>query len=131
MGRLLSSVDLMTTTENSTSTPQIPVRLDFDSVATGFAGAVAHLDRAATKELDRAGIDPLLAPGLLPALNPLRQLITGNLTDLLSWIQPNSRSPGGAGSLRRWLDRLRECFHGGHRGEQQVHGLRRQALQAL
>lgn len=60
MGRLLPSVGLMTTTENGTSTPQIPVRLDFDSVATGFASAVAHLNRAATKELDRAGIDPLL-----------------------------------------------------------------------
>jgi AhpD family alkylhydroperoxidase len=50
----------MTTTENSTSTPQIPVRLDFDSVAAGFSNAMAHLDRAATRELDRAGIDPLL-----------------------------------------------------------------------
>jgi AhpD family alkylhydroperoxidase len=50
----------MTTTENSTITPQIPVRLDFDSVASGFSNAMAHLDRAATKELDRAGIDPLL-----------------------------------------------------------------------
>src|SRR5215467_6550689 len=50
----------MTTTENSTSTPQIPVRLDFDSVAAGFSNAMAHLDRVATKELDRAGIDPLL-----------------------------------------------------------------------
>jgi AhpD family alkylhydroperoxidase len=50
----------MTTTENSTSTPQIPVRLDFDSVAAGFSNAMAQLDRAATKELDRAGIDPLL-----------------------------------------------------------------------
>src|SRR5215472_6535177 len=47
----------MTTTENST---QIPVRLDFDSVAAGFSNAMAHLDRVATKELDRAGIDPLL-----------------------------------------------------------------------
>jgi AhpD family alkylhydroperoxidase len=60
VGRFLSSVALMTTTENSTSTTQIPVRLDFDSVAAGFASAMAHLDRAATKELDRAGVDPLL-----------------------------------------------------------------------
>ena len=60
VGRLLPSVDLMTTTEHSTSTPQIPVRLDFDSQAAGFSRAMAHLDRAATKELDEAGIDPLL-----------------------------------------------------------------------
>jgi AhpD family alkylhydroperoxidase len=53
----------MTVNENgstATSTPQIPVRLDFDAHAAGFARAVAHLDRAATKELDAAGIDPLL-----------------------------------------------------------------------
>ena len=33
---------------------QIPVRLDFDTFAAGFARAMAHLDQAATKELDRA-----------------------------------------------------------------------------
>jgi AhpD family alkylhydroperoxidase len=42
------------------TTPQIPVRLDFDAQAAGFARALSHLDRAATKELDAAGIDPLL-----------------------------------------------------------------------
>jgi AhpD family alkylhydroperoxidase len=53
----------MTTNENSataTAEPQIPVRLDFDAHAAGFARAMAHLDRAATKELDAAGVDPLL-----------------------------------------------------------------------
>jgi AhpD family alkylhydroperoxidase len=44
----------------STETAQIPVRLDFDAVAPGFARAMAHLDRAATKELDNAEIDPRL-----------------------------------------------------------------------
>jgi AhpD family alkylhydroperoxidase len=39
----------MTTTE----TYEIPVRLDFDNVAENFSRAMAHLDRAATKELDR------------------------------------------------------------------------------
>jgi AhpD family alkylhydroperoxidase len=39
---------------------QIPVRLDFDSFAAGFSRAMSHLDQAATKELDRAGIDPRL-----------------------------------------------------------------------
>jgi AhpD family alkylhydroperoxidase len=53
----------MTTNANSTTAtaaPQIPVRLDFDAHAPGFARAMAHLDRAATKELDAAGVDPLL-----------------------------------------------------------------------
>jgi AhpD family alkylhydroperoxidase len=53
----------MTGTEtgaHASSTPQIPVRLDFDTEAAGFARALNHLDHAATKELDRAGIDPLL-----------------------------------------------------------------------
>jgi AhpD family alkylhydroperoxidase len=51
----------MTTNENSaTATAQIPVRLDFDAHAAGFARAMAYLDKAATKELDAAGIDPLL-----------------------------------------------------------------------
>jgi AhpD family alkylhydroperoxidase len=37
--------------------PEIPVRLDFDAHAATFSRALAHLDNAATKELDRAGID--------------------------------------------------------------------------
>ncbi len=41
-------------------TMQIPVRLDFDALAGGFSRVMAHLDRAATKELDHAGIDPRL-----------------------------------------------------------------------
>ena len=37
--------------------PAVPVRLDFDSNAATFSKAMDHLDHAATKELDRAGID--------------------------------------------------------------------------
>jgi AhpD family alkylhydroperoxidase len=47
----------MTATDTFT---QIPVRLDFDAHADGFARAMAHLDRAATKELDRVDFDPRL-----------------------------------------------------------------------
>jgi AhpD family alkylhydroperoxidase len=47
----------MTTTE---TLPQIPVRLDFDAVAPGFSRAMSHLDKAATKELDRVDFDPRL-----------------------------------------------------------------------
>src|SRR5262244_2564099 len=35
-------------------------RIDFEKHAAGFYRAVAHLDQAATKELDNAGIDVLL-----------------------------------------------------------------------
>ena len=35
----------------------VPVRLDFDAHAPVFSKALAHLDHAATKQLDAAGID--------------------------------------------------------------------------
>jgi AhpD family alkylhydroperoxidase len=35
----------------------VQVRLDFDARAAGFARALAQLDQAATRELDKAGID--------------------------------------------------------------------------
>src|ERR1700678_4281901 len=41
-------------------TTQIPVRLDFDTLAAGLARAMSHLDQAATKELDQAEVDPRL-----------------------------------------------------------------------
>ena len=47
----------MTITNDTT---QIPVRLAFDSFAAGYSRAMAHLDQAATKELDKAEIDPKL-----------------------------------------------------------------------
>ena len=37
--------------------PQVPVRLDFDTQAAAFSRAMAHLDQAATRQLDQAGID--------------------------------------------------------------------------
>jgi AhpD family alkylhydroperoxidase len=42
------------------TTPQIPVRLDFDARAPGFSRAMAHLNQAATKELDKVSFDPRL-----------------------------------------------------------------------
>jgi AhpD family alkylhydroperoxidase len=42
------------------TTHTIPVRLDLDDHATGFGRAMGQLDRASIKELDAAGIDPLL-----------------------------------------------------------------------
>jgi AhpD family alkylhydroperoxidase len=43
-----------------TTTTAIPVRLDFDAHAAAFAKAMGHLDRTATKELDRVDFDPKL-----------------------------------------------------------------------
>src|ERR1700749_4431084 len=45
---------------DTATTIQIPVRLDIDTYAADFLRAMGHLDRAATKELDRADIDPKL-----------------------------------------------------------------------
>jgi AhpD family alkylhydroperoxidase len=58
----------MTATDTAPPTPRntqprtvpVPVRLDFDTAAAGFARALAHLDHAATKELDRVQLDPRL-----------------------------------------------------------------------
>jgi AhpD family alkylhydroperoxidase len=53
----------MTTTDTTTTTQSpvpVPVRLDFDSLAAGFASAMARLDHAATKELDKVDFDPRL-----------------------------------------------------------------------
>ena len=51
----------MTTTD---TTPQggspVAVRLDFDGHAAAFSRALSHLDKAATKELDRVDFDPRL-----------------------------------------------------------------------
>ena len=42
------------------TTTEIPARLDFDGAVPAFSRAMSHLDNAATKELDRVGIDPAL-----------------------------------------------------------------------
>jgi AhpD family alkylhydroperoxidase len=55
-GRGMTTTD--TTTDTTTET--VPVRLDFDAHAATFSRAMAHLDGAATKELDRVDFDPRL-----------------------------------------------------------------------
>jgi len=47
----------MTTHE---SLHKVPTRLDVDAAVPAFSKAMAHLDRAATQEADRAGIPPAL-----------------------------------------------------------------------
>jgi AhpD family alkylhydroperoxidase len=44
----------------ATTSTAISVRLDFDAHAPAFAKAMTHLDHAATKELDKADVDPRL-----------------------------------------------------------------------
>ena len=50
----------MTETMSTQDARPIPVRLDFESHAAGYARAMGHLDQAATRELDRAGVDARL-----------------------------------------------------------------------
>lgn len=50
----------MTSQAPETTADRISVRLDFDQHAAGFSRAMAHLDRAATKELDNVDFDPKL-----------------------------------------------------------------------
>jgi AhpD family alkylhydroperoxidase len=52
------NTEVPVTTEQDVST--VPVRLDFAKHAPDFSKAMMHMEIAATKELDRAGIDPLL-----------------------------------------------------------------------
>ena len=47
----------MTTPDTAGAAVTIPVRLDFDSHAPAFAKALAHLDNAATKQLDAVDFD--------------------------------------------------------------------------
>jgi AhpD family alkylhydroperoxidase len=42
------------------TTTEVPVRLDFDTRAPGFARAMGRLDAAATEELDKVDFDPRL-----------------------------------------------------------------------
>ena len=51
---------MTTSTVSPSPATQIPVRLDFDAHAPAFARAMGHLDRSATKELDRVDFDPRL-----------------------------------------------------------------------
>ena len=67
MGRSAPIVVYMTTTQMTSQAPEttaqastIGVRLDFDQHAAGFSRAMAHLDRAAIKELDNVDFDPKL-----------------------------------------------------------------------
>src|SRR5579875_857571 len=55
----MTAADNTTHADAHTDDPSVP-RLDFDAHADGFSRALSHLDHAATKELDAAGIDARL-----------------------------------------------------------------------
>jgi AhpD family alkylhydroperoxidase len=96
----------MTTNDYGTTdtVPQIPVRLDFDAHAAGFARAMAHLDRAATKELDAAGIDPLL--------RELVRVRASQLNGCACCIDMHTKDARAAGKPSSACTRTR-CPHGG------------------
>src|SRR3984957_14875803 len=52
-----NTTDPSTTDPGTTGTVPVPVRLDIEQHAPAFLRAMSHLDQAATKELDRAGLD--------------------------------------------------------------------------
>src|ERR1700734_1504689 len=56
----MTTAKTMKDTASTKATVDVPVRLDFDAHAADFAGALAHLARAATKELDRVKFHPQL-----------------------------------------------------------------------
>ena len=56
LGRMTHNVGVMTAT--TTTRVSIPLRLDVDAHGAGFSRAMSHLDNAATRALDAAGIDP-------------------------------------------------------------------------
>jgi AhpD family alkylhydroperoxidase len=84
----------MTTTE----TYEIPVRLDFDNVAKTFSGAMTHLDRAATKELDRVDFDV--------GLRELLRLRASQLNGCAYCVDMHSRDARAAGESEQRIAAL-------------------------
>jgi AhpD family alkylhydroperoxidase len=77
------------------NTHTIPVRLDLDHHATGFGRAMGHLDRASIKELDAAGIDPLL--------RELVRLRASQLNGCAYCVDTHSRDARAAGETEQRL----------------------------
>ncbi len=94
MGRSLPSVIAMTT-ELLT---QIPVRVDIDAAAPGFTKALNHLDAAAERELDAAGI----AAGL----RELLRLRVSQLNGCAYCVDMHSQTARAAGEPQQRLDAL-------------------------
>jgi len=76
----------------------IPVRLDFDAHAPIFARAMNHLDHAATKQLDSAGIDH--------GLRELLRLRVSQLNGCAYCVDMHSKDARAVGETQLRLDAL-------------------------
>jgi AhpD family alkylhydroperoxidase len=77
---------------------EIRVRLDFESRAPAFSRALSHLDNAAVKEADRAGIDH--------RLRELVRLRVSLLNGCAYCVDMHSRTARAVGEEQRRLDAL-------------------------
>src|SRR5690348_16551190 len=76
----------------------VPVRLDFDDHAPVFSKALAHLDHAATKQLDAAGIDH--------RLRDLMRLRVSQLNGCAYCVDMHSKDARAVGETQLRLDAL-------------------------
>jgi AhpD family alkylhydroperoxidase len=76
----------------------VPVRLDFDAHAPIFARAMNHLDHAATKQLDSAGIDH--------RLRELLRLRVSQLNGCAYCVDMHSKNARAVGETQLRLDAL-------------------------
>ena len=86
----------MTTT--TTTTTAIPVRLDIDAHAPVFTKAMSHLDHAATKQLDGAGIDH--------RLRELLRLRVSQLNGCAYCVDMHTKDARAVGEVQLRLDAL-------------------------
>ena len=82
----------------TTNTVAVPVRLDFDAHAPIFARAMNHLDHAATKQLDSAGIDH--------RLRELLRLRVSQLNGCAYCVDMHSKDARAVGESQLRLDAL-------------------------
>jgi AhpD family alkylhydroperoxidase len=79
-------------------THQQPVRVDFDNVASTFSEAMAELDRAATRELNRVGFDR--------GLGELIRLRVSQINGCVYCVGMHSKDARAAGESERRLTEL-------------------------
>jgi AhpD family alkylhydroperoxidase len=82
----------------TTTTASVPIRLDFDAHASTFTKALAHLDHATTKELDRATIDH--------RLRELLRLRVSQLNGCAYCVDMHSQTARAVGETAQRLDAL-------------------------
>lgn len=83
------------TTTTSEPRPAPAVRIDLDAAAPGYLKAMTHLDHAATRELDRAGIEP--------GLRELVRVHASQLNGCAYCIDLHTRDARAAGEIEQRL----------------------------